>query len=62
MEYILISLSLCLIAGLMLSRLAKKVSLPAVTAYLVAGLILGPFCLGLLHIPGLGFSSLEAVE
>ena len=62
MEYILITLSLCLIAGLMLSRLAKKVSLPAVTAYLVAGLILGPFCLGLLNVPGLGFASLEAVE
>ncbi len=62
MEYILITLSLCLIAGLMLSRLAKKASLPAVTAYLIAGLILGPFCLGLLKVPGLGFASLEAVE
>ncbi len=46
----------------MLSRLAKKLSLPAVTAYLVAGLLLGPFCLGLLHIPGLGFGSLQEVE
>ena len=59
---ILISLSLCLVTGLLLSRLAKKLSLPAVTAYLVAGLLLGPFCLGMLHIPGLGFGSLEEVE
>ncbi len=62
MQNILITLSLCIILGLMLSRVAKKLSLPAVTAYLVAGLILGPFCLGLLHIPGVGFGSLEEVE
>ena len=62
MQNILITLSLCIIMGLMLSRVAKKLSLPAVTAYLIAGLILGPFCLGLLHIPGVGFGSLEEVE
>ena len=62
MQNILITLSLCIILGLMLSRVAKKLSLPAVTAYLVAGLILGPFCLGLLHVPGVGFGSLEEVE
>ena len=58
----MITLSLCIILGLMLSRVAKKLSLPAVTAYLVAGLILGPFCLGLFHIPGVGFGSLEEVK
>ena len=52
---ILISLSVCLIGGLMMSRVAKKLNLPAVTAYLVAGLILGPYCLGRLGINGLGF-------
>ncbi len=62
MEYMLIAISLCIILGLMFSRVAKKLSLPAVTAYLVAGLALGPFCLGLLHIPGVGFGSLEEVE
>ena len=46
----------------MLSRLAKLLNLPAVTAYLVAGLLLGPFVLGRLHIPGLGFQSSEQVE
>ena len=61
MSEILISLSVALVAGLMMSRLAKLVNLPAVTAYLIAGLLLGPFCLGLLKIPGVGFSSLEQV-
>ena len=61
MELILICLSSALIGGLLMSRLAKKVGLPAVTAYLVAGLLLGPFCLGALGLPGLGFNSLDQV-
>lgn len=62
MEYVLIRIAACLVGGLILSRLAKKANLPAVTAYLVAGLLLGPFCLGRVGIPGIGFSSLEQVE
>ena len=62
MNQILICLAIALIAGLLMSRLAKILNLPAVTAYLVAGLILGPFCLGRLGVPGIGFQSLEAVE
>ena len=62
MNEILICLAVCLIAGLLMSRLAKVLKLPAVTAYLIAGLILGPFCLGRLGIPGFGFQSLENVE
>ncbi len=54
---ILISLSASLVGGLLMSRLAKKLNLPAVTAYLVAGLLLGPYCLGALHLAGLGFST-----
>jgi len=54
----LIELSVCLVGGLLLSRLAKKLNLPAVTAYLVAGLLLGPFCIGRLGITGLGFNTL----
>ena len=45
-----------------MSRLAKLVHLPAVTAYLVGGLLIGPFCLGALNIPYIGFNSLEQVE
>ena len=60
----LICLSLALIAGLLMSRLAKAVHLPAVTSYLVAGLLLGPFFLGRLGLGriGFGFDSLAAVE
>ena len=60
----LICLSLALVAGLLMSRLAKKVNLPAVTSYLVAGLLLGPFVLGRLGLSGLGFGfgTLEQVE
>ena len=53
---ILLTLSVALLAGLLLSRLAKKVQLPAVTAYLVAGVLIGPFLLGALHVPGLGIT------
>ena len=62
MEIYLICLASALIGGLMLSRLTKRLNLPAVTAYLVAGLLIGPFVLGRLNIPGLGFNSLEQVE
>lgn len=62
MEIYLICLAVALVGGLMMSRLTKLVNLPAVTAYLVAGLVLGPFCLGALKVPGLGFNTLEQVE
>ena len=62
METYFISLAIAIIGGLMMSRVAKKLHLPAVTAYLVAGLILGPYCIGALDILGLGFNSLEQVE
>jgi len=54
---IFLSLSIALLAGLLLSRLAKLVKLPAVTAYLVSGVLIGPFCLGALNIPGIGIAS-----
>ena len=62
MEIYLICLAAALVGGLMLSRLTKLLNLPAVTAYLLAGLLLGPFCLGALKLPGLGFNSMEQVE
>ena len=58
----LLSISIALFAGLMLSRLAKKVELPAVTAYLVAGILIGPYVLGAFGVPGLGFTSLADVK
>ena len=62
MEFSLICLAVALVGGLMLSRLTKLIHLPAVTAYLVAGLLLGPFFLGAIQIPGFGFQSLGQVE
>ena len=53
---ILLSLYIALLAGLLLSRLAKKVQLPAVSAYLIAGVLVGPFLLGSLGIPGIGIT------
>ena len=53
---ILLSLSIALLSGLLLSRLAKTVKLPAVTAYLVAGVLIGPFLLGAIDSPGIGIT------
>lgn len=53
---ILISLSVALLSGLLLSRLAKLVRLPAITAYLVAGVLIGPYILGAFGIPGVGIT------
>ena len=58
----LLCLSVALFVGLMLSRLAKLLKLPAVTAYLVAGVLIGPYLLGSLGVPGLGFGSMEEVD
>lgn len=58
----LLALSVALFSGLMLSRVAKKVQLPAVTAYLVAGILIGPYFLGSFGIKGLGFISMENID
>ena len=54
---IFMSLSIALLSGLLLSRLAKKVKLPAVTAYLISGVLIGPFVLGAIGIPGIGITA-----
>lgn len=58
----LLCLSIAVISGLLLSRVAKKLQLPAVTAYLVAGILIGPYVLGQLGVLGLGFHSIENVK
>ena len=55
-------LATALLAGLLLSRVAKLLKLPAITAYLVAGILIGPYCLGALGVKGLGFTTLAEVE
>ncbi len=59
---ILLCLSVAMFAGLMLSRVAKLCKLPAVTAYLVAGILVGPYVLGQLGVPGLGFQTMDQVK
>ncbi len=59
---LLLSLSVALLVGLWLSRLTKVGNLPAVTAYLVAGILIGPYVLGRLGISGLGFVSKAEVD
>ena len=61
MEFLL-AIGVAMFAGLFLSRLTSRLKLPDVTSYLVAGLLIGPLCLGRLGIPGLGFSSFHFVE
>ena len=57
----LLNVAFALLAGLMMTRLFSKWHLPDVTAFLVAGVLIGPFVLGRLGVPGLGFASYEAV-
>ena len=58
----LLAISVALSAGLFMSRVVKPLKLPAVTGYLVAGILIGPYCLGLLGIKGVGFTSTAEVE
>lgn len=58
----LLSVSVALLAGLLMTRLFKPLRLPSVTAYLIAGVLIGPYCLGSVGIPGLGFASMADVS
>ena len=62
MEFYLIALAAAILGGLLLSRVTKLAGLPAVTAYLVAGIILGPYVLGRIGVPGFGFNTMAQVE
>lgn len=57
----LLSVSVALLAGLLMTRLFKPLKLPSVTAYLIAGVLIGPYCIGALDL-GVGFSTHTAVE
>ena len=58
----LLLIAIALFAGLLMTRLFVKFRLPDVTAYLVAGIILGPSVLGRLGVPCLGFNTPEQVD
>ncbi len=59
---VLLSLSVAIFAGLLMTRVLGRLKLPDVTAYLVAGVLIGPSLLGALAVPGLGFASFEELE
>ena len=59
---VLLSVSFALLAGLLMTRLFKKIKLPSVTAYLIAGVLIGPYCIGALGVDGIGFTSHDAVS
>ena len=58
----LLSISIALCAGLLVSRFVKPLKMPAVTGYLIAGILIGPYCLGRLGVTGLGFTSMAEVK
>lgn len=58
----LLSVSIALLAGLLMTRLFKPLKLPSVTAYLIAGVLIGPYCIGALGIEGLGFPTADSVS
>jgi len=62
MESILLSIGIALAVGLIMSRIVKMLKLPAVTGYLVGGVLIGPYCLGKLGINGIGFNSIDQVH
>ncbi|MGM9552084.1 MAG: cation:proton antiporter [Clostridia bacterium] len=62
MSSILLSVSIALLGGLLMTRAFKPLKLPSVTAYLIAGVLIGPYCIGRIGISGIGFNTMEAVE
>ena len=58
----LLSLSVAMFAGLLMTRVMSRWKLPDVTAYLVAGVLIGPCLIGALGVPGLGFASFEELK
>ena len=56
-----ISIALAMFAGVLATRVTKLFNMPDVTAYLIAGILIGPVGLGRLGIEGLGFTSYESL-
>ena len=55
---VIITISLMLLVGFLMTRITKKLRLPNVTAYILTGILLGPFCLNLIpdsFVEGTGF-------
>lgn len=61
---LLLQISFALIMGLLMTRVFKllKLNLPDVTAYLISGIIIGPYVIGHMGLEGIGLLSMEEVE
>ena len=57
----LLSMAVCLFAGLMMTRVLKRLHLPDVTAYLIAGVVIGTYCIGRFVIGGFSFGFNDGV-
>ncbi len=62
MTYTLLAVSIALLGGLLMTRFFKPLKLPSVTAYLIAGVLVGPYFLGHLGFDSIGFESMESVH
>ncbi len=51
----LLSIAVCLFAGLMMTRVLRRLKLPDVTAYLIAGVLIGTYCIGRFILGGFSF-------
>ena len=58
----LLSITIALFAGLMMTRVLKHFRLPDVTSYLIAGVLVGPYCLGRLGAAGIGFQDMGQLD
>ena len=58
----ILSVAVAIIAGLLMTRVLKPLHLPDVTAYLITGVLIGPYLLGALGVPGLGFNTSAEVS
>lgn len=57
---VIVSISIIMVVGFLMTRLTKLVKLPNVTGYILAGILIGPYCLNLIPvniIDGMGFIS-----
>ena len=59
---VFISIAIAMFAGVLMTRVTKLFNMPDVTAYLIAGILIGPACLGRLGVPGLGFTSYQSIS
>ena len=58
---ILLSIAVCMFAGLMMTRVLKRLKLPDVTSYLIAGVLVGTYCIGRFVIGGFSFGFNDGV-